>query len=862
MEIFKLLGIIAIENDSANKAIDDTTSKADGAQGKLSTAFSKIGTFAVNAGKVVATGLAAGASAIGALTKTAVEQYSEYEQLVGGVETLFGDSANTIKWYASQAYESAGMSANEYMSTVTSFSASLLQGLDGDTAKAAEVANRAITDMSDNANKMGTDISMIQNAYQGFAKQNYTMLDNLKLGYGGTQSEMARLINESGVLGDTITVTAETVNQVSFDKIIEAIGVVQDEMGITGTTANEASTTIQGSVSSMKAAWTNLLTAIAYGDGGINYFLENFVATVKTALEDNLIPRIVQVLGGLSLALEQLMPVIAAQLPAILEQLLPGVISGATALLSGLIVALPTILQVLIDQLPSIFSQLGTAIKDSFPVLLETCKELFGQIWDYIAVELLGTEADFESTLTNIKEQFSEIMDALGYAWETVGQPCFDALSSAFTLAKDAVLPLIEQFGEYVSSGELVEDITDGIKSACDWLVGAYEDVVDAAVAVSDWCTEHQTTLENIAIVVGSIATAFGLMKASMVLTNAITEAWMVISGAATTTTTAFGTAIAFLTSPIGVLTAAIAGIIAICALLIKNWDEIKAWAINLWESIKETFTGIKDSVVEKVTELKEKASEIFNGIKSVISDTISAAKDTVSEKLNNMKSAFEEHGGGIKGIAAAAVEGVKGYYSAGFTFIDNLTGGKLSDIATKFTDKMDAVKSTVSEKLEAVKTKFTDIFESAKTTVSNAIEKIKGFFKFDWSLPDLKLPHFGVTGNFSLNPLSFPRFSVEWYDKAMDNAMLLNDATIFGASGGKLLGGGESGAEVVSGADTLMNMIGSVVESKMAAQNAKIISLLSAILNTNEEMVRALLSKQVLELDEREVGRVVRSYA
>lgn len=194
--------------------------------------------------------------------KQAIAGYADYEQLVGGVETLFKDSSGVVENYANNAYKTAGLSANQYMETVTSFSASLLQSLNGDTAKSAQVADKAITDMSDNANKMGTSMESIQNAYQGFAKQNYTMLDNLKLGYGGTKSEMERLIadanklaKEQGKAGDM------TIN--SYADIVEAIHLVQDSMGITGTTAKEASTTIQGSVNSMKSAWDNLLVGVA-----------------------------------------------------------------------------------------------------------------------------------------------------------------------------------------------------------------------------------------------------------------------------------------------------------------------------------------------------------------------------------------------------------------------------------------------------------------------------------------------------------------------------------------------------------------------------------------------------------------------
>lgn len=275
MNVFTLAGTIAINAAAAHKAIDGTTQKAESASKNIGKAFEKIGSAAVKCGKVIATGMAAGTAAIGALLKNSIGEYAEYEQLVGGVETLFQDSQDKVMAYAKEAYKTAGLSANEYMSTVTSFSASLLQGLGGDTEAAAIMADKAITDMADNANKMGTSMSSIQDAYQGFAKQNYTMLDNLKLGYGGTQEEMARLVNESGVLGAAIKVDAKTINEVSFDKIIEAIHIIQERMGITGTTAEEASETISGSFASFKATWRNLMVGLSDGKSDIGALLAN-----------------------------------------------------------------------------------------------------------------------------------------------------------------------------------------------------------------------------------------------------------------------------------------------------------------------------------------------------------------------------------------------------------------------------------------------------------------------------------------------------------------------------------------------------------------------------------------------------------
>jgi len=238
--------------------------------------------------------------AVVSVGKQAINSYGEYEQLVGGVETLFKDSAGTVQEYADKAYKTAGISANRYMEQATSFSASLLQGLGGDTEKAAKIADMAIIDMSDNANKMGTSIEMIQNAYQGFAKDNYTMLDNLKLGYGGTKSEMARLVKESGILGKAgEELTAKNLDQkVSFDQIIQAIHKVQQNMGITGTTSLEAADTIQGSAGSMKASWENLSVAIADGNQDLSKKTDEFVSSVVIAGK-NLVPRIKQVVEGI-----------------------------------------------------------------------------------------------------------------------------------------------------------------------------------------------------------------------------------------------------------------------------------------------------------------------------------------------------------------------------------------------------------------------------------------------------------------------------------------------------------------------------------------------------------------------------------
>lgn len=314
--------------------------------------------------------------------KQALDSYADYEQLVGGVETLFKDNASTVENYANNAYKTAGLSANEYMETVTAFSASLLQSLNGDTAKSAEVADMAITDMADNANKMGTSMDMIQNAYQGFAKQNYTMLDNLKLGYGGTKSEMERLLTD-----------AQKISGVKYDisnlnDVYQAIHVIQGELGITGTTAKEASTTIQGSVSAMKSAWQNMLTGIADDNADFDGLINNLVDSIGTAAE-NIMPRVQIIIDGVIALVGQLGEKIVEHLPEILEtcsniftQIIDSIGTFApqigvaafqivNALITGIASNLPAILEAGIELLVELITGISQTLPQLIPVMVD-----------------------------------------------------------------------------------------------------------------------------------------------------------------------------------------------------------------------------------------------------------------------------------------------------------------------------------------------------------------------------------------------------------------------------------------------------------------------------------------------------------
>lgn len=323
------------------------------------------------AAKVGLAAIGAAGAAVGKLVKSSVAGFAEFEQLVGGVETLFKDSSDIVQRYAENAYKTAGLSANAYMETVTSFSASLLQSLDGDTAAAASAADMAISDMSDNANKMGSSMESIQNAYQGFAKQNYTMLDNLKLGYGGTKTEMERLITDAEGLNSAFKATRDENGNLamSFADIVEAIHIVQDDMGITGTTAREAGETISGALGSLSAAWQNLVTGFSNPDADLGALIGNVVTSAETAL-GNLLPVVVQAIGGIANAISQLAPIIAEKLPGLVQQVLPPLLSAAASLLNGVISALPGLLTVLGSTIPMIVETITSGLFSALPELI------------------------------------------------------------------------------------------------------------------------------------------------------------------------------------------------------------------------------------------------------------------------------------------------------------------------------------------------------------------------------------------------------------------------------------------------------------------------------------------------------------
>lgn len=366
------IGEATIKLSFDNKSLEASQKQAEQS---MNSWTNKLGSIAKTGGKIIASGLAVASTAVAGLAAASVKGYAEYEQLVGGIETLFKDSSDEMMAYAAQSYKTAQISAAEYMSTATSFSASLIQGLKGDTAKAAAYANRAIISMSDNANKMGTDMALIQSAYQGFAKQNYTMLDNLKLGYGGTLTEMQRLIADASKMKDEMNKLGVTVdaNSTSFDNIVNAIAVVQEHLGIAGTSAEEAGRTIQGSFSSMKAAAQDLITGLTDPNADLGQLIDNLITSIvgdgtdkNLGVLGNIQPAIKRAMEGIGKLIEKGVPQLIEMIPALIADTLPSVLQSGVNLFGRIFDYLPQLAQTLIN----LIAQLAQQIIPRLPQLL------------------------------------------------------------------------------------------------------------------------------------------------------------------------------------------------------------------------------------------------------------------------------------------------------------------------------------------------------------------------------------------------------------------------------------------------------------------------------------------------------------
>lgn len=505
--------------DDLGEELKESGDEAESSGGK----FEKLGSVLKGVGAAMgAVALAAGAAAV-KLGKEVISAYADFEQLVGGVDTLFGDASQTVQNYAANAFKTAGMSANEYMETVTGFSASLIQSLGGDTAKAAEVADMAITDMADNANKMGTDLSAIQTAYQGFAKQNYTMLDNLKLGYGGTKSEMERL------LADAEKISGIKYDLSSFSDLTEAIHVIQTEMGITGTTAKEATETISGSMAGMQSAIDNLMAGLGNADADIEMLIGNVVEAFGHVV-DNVVPVIENIVKALPPALDGILRAIGDLLPTLLStvvdlftqvletllsllpELIPAAVDAVLTIVGALIDNLPLLIDAAVQLITALVMGLGSALPELIPAAVEAIITIVQGLLDSMDQILEAAFAIIQGLAEGLLNALPELIDALPEIIMTIIDFITDNLpliiemgieltvQLAFGLIK-AIPQLVARLPEIVAAivtglgkavgavfeigKNIVTGLWEGIKSLGSWIAdkvsGFFSGIVDGA---------------------------------------------------------------------------------------------------------------------------------------------------------------------------------------------------------------------------------------------------------------------------------------------------------------------------------------------------------------------------------------------
>lgn len=807
LELFKLFGIIGLKGvDKTKKDLKDTTNTAKDESSKLEKHVSKIGELAPKIGKLAVKGVAAAGAAIGTITKFAVSSYSEYEQLAGGVETLFGAQGMSLKKYAKSigetvgqakgkydqliqaqtevmnnakvAYKTAGMSANDYMNTITSFAAALKQSTANET-EAAKVANMAVIDMADNANKMGTNMEDIQNAYQGFSKQNYTMLDNLKLGYGGTKSEMERLLQDA----EKLTGIHYDINNLS--DVYKAINAIQGKLGITGTTGEEAMKTIDGAMKMTKASWDNLLTGLADPKQAVGPLISEFTNSLGI-LAKNVTPKIKEVFNALPDALIQITP----QLMNTIIDLAPSLILAAINLVAGLIGALPGILEPIFSELTDIFNKIPQFLKGN----------------------------------ANIVDGFLKSIDSGKPSIAAKGIEMITALINAIINS----LPIIIQIG-----AKIIDSLGSSISSNMPSFLSRFLDIL---IQLS------QAILTNLPILVGvGMKLIFSLVQGLMSsLPTLISKVPTIIANLADAFSNSAQTIFVW---GIKIIAEIIKGLVMAIPSLIANIPKIiyaifAVWnAINWWNLGKVLISGIAKGISGMGGSLVNTAKNLFNSLKSHVSNIFNNIKNVIQSPIFSAKTK-------VLAIIGELQNGVR----VGFNFI----------------------KSHASSVWNGIKSAIMSPMSTAANFVKAIIGKIKGFFNFKISWPHIPLPHFNIQpSGWNVGDLlkgKIPSLGIKWYAQAMDNPMILDAPTIFGMSNGQMLGAGEAGAEVVAGRDTLMKMINQASNNRadeILDALHRIIALLSDEDRMHDIIVKALNDGSfVVMLDGREVGRIVRKYA
>lgn len=780
MDLMNLAARLTLDMRDYEDAIGKAGKSAQSFSKNFGGAIGKVGGAIKTVAKAGAVAIGAGAAAVGFLTKQAVDGYAEYEQLSGGVKKLFGDAADDVMAFANQAYKTAGMSANQYMEQATGFAASLINSLGGDTKEAAHLADVAMQAMSDNVNTFGTDMASVQYAFQGFAKQNYTMLDNLKLGYGGTKNEMLRLIADAAAAKDAQEKLGLSVDgtSMSFDNIVKAIQVVQYEQGIAGTTAKEAATTIEGAFNMTKAAWENLVAGFANPDADIGKLMDNLIIAVVgdgngTGLLNQLLPAIERALDGIGKFVTQAAPIISAYLPGFMQKILPPLISAATSLVIGLINALPGLISLLIKQIPMVVTQIKNALIQNAPAMIEGGKKLMQSIYE---------------GLTQAFPQIKPVLDGLGKIFETA----FNAISGVidfFVEHFETIKTVAVAVGGAIAGIGLV-GIIGGIAGAIGTVVGAIGGLISALSMIKSFAglVSVITTLAGgplvlIPALIGAIVAAvIYLWNTSETFRNFVFGLWAkiqeIVAGAG---------------QVLSNLAAAFAAI---------GQDIINTIA-NAWQIITTTVKKAIETVQKIIT-------SVFNAIRSTVTSVWSAIRTAVSTAVSAVRTAVSTAFSAVRNTVSNIMSTVKSTISDAWSTASSTVVNAVSNIRSKISDGFNAAKEKVSSIFGDIKDKIQEKMDAAKDLVEKAIKKIKSVFpiKLGKIFKGIKLPHFKIEGGeipWGIGGKGKrPSVSIEWYKKAYANPYLFTEPTVLSGLG---FGDG-SGAEMVYGHENLMKDI------------------------------------------------------
>lgn len=673
----KICGEFGSTGSKAGNAFGNTmTAGIDGGVKRSSGLLSGLGTVARGVGTVAAAGMTALTGAVTAIGGAALSAYADYEQLVGGVDTLFGSASGQLQAYAADAYKTCGMSANQYMTQATSFAASLVSSCGGDVAKAADYANMAMGDMSDNVNKMGSNMVDVQNAYQGFAKQNYTMLDNLKLGYGGTKEEMERLIADANKLREAQGKNADLTID-SYADVVEAIHTVQENMGITGTTAKEAATTISGSIGMAKAAWENFITGLGRDDVDFSQLTEQLLTSIG-AVATNVAPRVAQIGQGIIQAFPIVLAGLGAVLAPIVSEALATAWNIAVQALAGIGIHLP---EVDASQILSAFQTVADVASTVVGVVRSAFEAVPG-IFETVASAVGGAVSTVISVLTPFAEYFAAQM-----------LPAIVSFASGLVSAFAAVWPVLSQFGQTVMNiGAAVMPVLQNAFALIMPLISqAISLVMQLFSALSPLISQVAAALiQTVLSVVGSIVSVV-LTVVSQVIA-AVINAAAVVSSVISAVLTVVSALVAGVTAFIGSILAVVGGCVSTVSALV-------AGVVN---TVVSLIGSLVSSVLSAISGLVSGVASFFQSIVSTMSSAASSAYSAVTGAFNSMVGAVSGAVGNLMGVVSGIPGQITGFFAgAGSWLVDSgraIIDGLVSGIQSAIGGALGAVGGAVSQ--------------------------------------------------------------------------------------------------------------------------------------------------------------------